>query len=276
MTEDARPATPLSAADVVDRLLAATGVPARATTVDGVLDGDPATPVSRAAVTTMATLDVLRRAADAGAQLVVTHEPLYFDHADAARRDLEAEADPVYAAKRRFVAERGLVVAHLHDRWHDRRPDGVDAATAEALGWRLDPAAAADGLALATVGPTTLGELARYVAARLGATALRYLGDPDAVVRRVGLDLGFRGAARNRALLRRPDVDVAVVGECHEWETGEYAADAVATGVAAGLVVVGHVPSEQAASAAVAALLRRAVPGLGVDVVATPDLFRAA
>lgn len=268
-------APPLTAGDVVDRLLAATGVPARPTTVDGILDGDPATPVARAAVTTMATLDVLRGAVDVGARLVITHEPLYFDHADGARDALEAERDPVWAAKRAFVAEHGLVVAHLHDRWHDRRPDGVDAATADALGWRLDPAAAAEGLALATVEATTLEELARHVAARLGATALRFLGDPEAVVRRVGLDLGFRGAARNRALLRRPDVDVAVVGECHEWETGEYAADAVATGVAAGLVVVGHVPSEQAASAAVAALLRDAVPGLAVEVLATPDLFRA-
>ncbi|PZR53186.1 NGG1p interacting factor NIF3 [Xylanimonas oleitrophica] len=267
-----------TAADVVDAVRAAIPAPVRERTVDTFLDGDPATPVTGVAVTMTATSDVLRRAAGAGTNLVITHEPLYYDHADAARTDLEAEADPVYLGKRALVAERGLVVWHLHDQWHDVCPDAVDAATAAALGWVLDPGPAAEGLSLATVPPTTLGDLARHVAATLGATALRYVGDPQAVVERVGLDLGFRGAARNRALLRRDDVDVVVAGEVHEWETGGYAVDAVAAGVSKGLVVVGHVPSEQAGMAAVADWLPGVLTAAGIHVpvrfVPTPDTFR--
>jgi putative NIF3 family GTP cyclohydrolase 1 type 2 len=267
-----------TAADVVAALQTALPAEPRPITVDGFLDGDPATPVTGVAVTMMATLDVLRRAADAGANLVITHEPLYFDHEDHARAELEAEADPVYAAKREFVAERGLVVWHLHDQQHDARPDAVDAATAAELGWALDAAEAAEGVSVATIDPTPLGELARHVAHTLGATALRYLGDPDAVVARVGLDLGFRGPARNRALLRRADVDVVLIGEAHEWETGEYAVDAVATGLSRGLVVVGHVPSEQAGMRAVARWLPSVLAAAGAPVpvtyVETPDTFR--
>jgi putative NIF3 family GTP cyclohydrolase 1 type 2 len=267
------PAAALTAAEVVHRIRAAIDAVPRERTVDTFLDGNPATPVTGVAVTTMATLDVLHRAAAIGANLLVTHEPLYFNH-HGDHVQLEEEQDPVYAAKRAAVAELGLVVWHLHDQLHDVRPDAVDAATAAALGWELDPERAAEGVSVAGIPPTTLGALAHHVADRLGATALRYVGDPQTPVRRVGLDLGFRGVARNRALLRRDDVDVAIIGEGHEWETGEYAVDAVTAGVAAGLIAVGHVPSEQAGMAAAADLVRDAVPELDVTFLATPELFR--
>lgn len=245
--------------------------PTRAVTVDGILAGDPQAEVREVAVVTMATLAALRQAADAGANLVVTHEPLFFDHHDGAREALAAEDDPVYETKRAFLAASGLAVIHLHDQWHDLRPDGVDAATAAELGWTLDGNTA-------TIASITLGALAQHIAETLGATALRFIGDPTVEITRVGLDLGFRGFARNRALLRRPDVDVAIVGEMHEWETGEYAADAATAGVAKGLIVVGHVPSEAAGSRAVAAWLPGALSAAGhshipVTYLDAPDLF---
>ncbi len=267
-----------TAADVVAVIQSALPAARRPVTVDQFLDGDPATPVTGVATTMTATLDVLRAAVEAGANLVITHEPLYFDHHDGARTDLDAENDPVYGIKRAYVQEHGLVVWHLHDQQHDTLPDGVDAATAAELGWTLDPAEP-DAGSTATIEPITLGDLARHLADTLGATALRYVGDPSAVVRRVGLDLGFRGFGRNRALLRRDDVDVVVTGEVHEWETGGYAVDAVATGVAKGLVAVGHVPSEQAGMRAVAAWLPGVLAAAGhavpVTHVATSDTFRA-
>ncbi|ACZ29078.1 conserved hypothetical protein [Xylanimonas cellulosilytica DSM 15894] len=268
-----------TAADVVAALQSALPAAPRPVTVDQFLDGDPATPVTGVAVTTTATFDVLLAAVEAGANLVITHEPLYYDHHDAARDDLEAEEDPVYSRKRALVQDHSLVVWHLHDQQHDTRPDGVDAATTAELGWTLDPADAAQGISTATIDPTTLGALALHVARTLGAQALRYIGDPSAVVTRVGLDLGFRGFGRNRALLRRADVDVAICGELHEWESGGYAVDAVATGVATGLIAVGHVPSEQAGMRAVAAWLPGVLAAAGHAVpvvhVPTPDTFRA-
>ncbi len=264
-----------TAADVAAAITSALPAVPRPVSVDGFLDGDPAAPVTGVVVTTMATLDVLRTAVRLGANLVITHEPLYFDHQDAARGALAGENDPVYNVKRAFVRDHGIVIWHLHDQQHDTRPDGIDAATAAALGWDLDLVEAASGAAVATLEPITLGNLARHVGETLDARALRYLGDPGAVVTRVGLDLGFRGFARNRALLRRPDIDVLICGEVHEWETGAYAVDAVAAGVAVGLVVVGHIPSEQSAMRTLAGWLPRVLPDLPVQFVPTPDTFRA-
>jgi putative NIF3 family GTP cyclohydrolase 1 type 2 len=262
----------VTARQVAERIGAHVGVPPRATTVDGVLAGDPDAPVRGVAVTMMATLDVLQRAAERGLDLVVTHEPLYFDHHGASDDVLAAEADPVFAAKSAFVAEHGLVVLHQHDAWHDREPDGILTGVARALGW-LDAERPADA-GVYDLPRTTLGALAAHVAQSLGARALRYVGDPEAPVSVVGLQPGFQGFERNRHLLARPDVDVVVVGEGHEWETGEYAADAVTAGLCAGVVVVGHVPSEQEGMAELGRVLTDLVPEVPVELVAAADPFR--
>lgn len=262
----------VTARQVVERIGAHMGVPARPTTVDGFLAGDPDAPVRGVAVTVMATLDVLHRAAEHGLDLVITHEPLYFDHHGASDAILAADADPVHAAKSAFVAEHGLVVLHLHDAWHDRRPDGILTGTARALGWLDAERAGAEGIY--DLPPTTLGALAAHVAEALGARATRYVGDPETAVSAVGLQPGFQGFERNRRLLARPDVDVVVLGEGHEWETGEYAADAVTAGVCAGVVVVGHVPSEQEGMAELGRWLTELVPEVPVELVAAADPFR--
>ncbi|UJP40311.1 Nif3-like dinuclear metal center hexameric protein [Cellulomonas palmilytica] len=262
----------MTARQVAERMGAAVGAQPRPSTVDGFLAGDPDAPVRGVAVTMMATFDVLQRAAARSLDLVVSHEPLYFDHQGASDDELAAERDPVHAAKAAFVAEHGLRVLRAHDAWHDRRPDGILTGTARALGW-LD-AARPDDPAVFDLPTTTLGDLAAHVARSLGARALRYVGDPGTRVSVVGLQPGFVGFTRNRHLLARPDVDALVIGEGHEWETGEYAADAVTAGVCAGVVVVGHVPSEQEGMAEAARWLTDLLPELPVELVATEDPFR--
>lgn len=274
-----QPSGPLTVKGLIELTEHALGVPARPTTVDGLVAGDGSAAVRGVAVTTLATIEVLEHAVAAGANVVVTHEPLYYDHLGQATPDLETERDPVFGAKRAFVDEHGLAVWRYHDAWHDRRPDGIDEGTADALGWSLDPGEAANGTAVCDVGSTTLADMAAHVARSLGGQASRFIGDPALPVRRVALDLGFRGFARNRGLLRRADVDAVVVGEAHEWETGSYAADAARV-LGRGLVVVGHVPSEQAGMALFAewlgALLRDAAPGVEVTLLPTPDAYSPA
>ena len=77
----ARGAT-LTAGQVIDRIKANVGIPWRATTVDNLIAGTPETPVHGIATTMMATLDVVRRAAAAGRNMIVTHEPTYYSHQD--------------------------------------------------------------------------------------------------------------------------------------------------------------------------------------------------
>lgn len=244
--------SPPTARQLVDRIEKNVGVPWNARTVDTFKDGDPDTPVTGVAVTMMATLDVLQRAAASGANFVITHEPVFYTHRDSIGT-LEKEHDPVLAAKRDFIREHHMVVWRFHDHWHARRPDGIQLGMEKALGWTRYRAPANDSVGtgqpatdyLFRLPETTVGALASEVATRLDARSVRVVGDKNMKVSGVAFIGGFPGFDPQRGLLQRDDVDVLVMGEAHEWETISYVADAVTAGKRKALIVVGHIASEQ-------------------------------
>jgi len=233
----------LTARQVLERIKANIGVPWMDQTVDTFKDGDPDTRVTGIAVTMMATLDVLQRAAAQGSNLVITHEPTFFGHLDELA-PLETAHDSVTAVKRAFIREHHMVVLRMHDHWHTRHPDGVQTGITRALGWQRFQRPEDEHLY--TLPATTLGQLAADIRDRLGAPTLRVLGDPKRRVSNVAMAPGFAGFSRHLVGLRRDDVQVLVIGEAHEWETVEYVADAVTAGMDKALIVIGHIPSEQA------------------------------
>jgi hypothetical protein len=72
-------------------------------TVDTFKAGNPDAPVNGIAVTMMATMDVLQRAAARGDNLIITHEPTFFDHLDTPRGIKEDDA--VWKEKRAFIEQ---------------------------------------------------------------------------------------------------------------------------------------------------------------------------
>ncbi|MDR2895531.1 MAG: Nif3-like dinuclear metal center hexameric protein, partial [Propionibacteriaceae bacterium] len=210
MTDDS-----LTADQVIQRLLERLGASRRRQTVDHCLAGDPTGQVHGVATTMLASLPVLERAAQSGMDLVISHEAIFYDHQDQARERLAAERDPVFRAKEEFIKQNGMVVWHLHDIMHDCRPDLVDAATIEAMNWH-EPESSAYPL-VCPIPVQSLASLADAVARQLAASSVRFIGDRQLPVRRVGLALGFRGFEPIRQLLLRDDVDVVLAGEIHEW-----------------------------------------------------------
>jgi len=95
----------LTAREVIARIQQQVGVPWQSDTVDTFKAGDPDVPVTGIAVTMMATFDVLQRAAAAGDNLIITHEPTFFDHLDKADQLPEKDNDPVLAEKRLFIKQ---------------------------------------------------------------------------------------------------------------------------------------------------------------------------
>jgi len=262
----------LTAREVVDRIKQNIGVPWAEQTVDTFKDGDVETGVTGIAVTMMATLDVLQRAAATGANLVITHEPTFYDHLD--RIDvLERESDAVTAAKRAFIRDKRLVVVRMHDHWHRRQPDGIAVGMTRALGWERYRRPESEFLF--TLPETSLRDLAANIRQRLGAPTLRVVGDSALRVTRVALAPGFAGFPTHRQALRRDDVEVLVIGEAHEWETVEYVADAIAGGRKKALVIIGHIPSEQAGMDEFARWLRTIVTEVPVTLVPALDPFWA-
>ena len=235
----------LTARQVVARIQSHVGIPWKDETVDTFKAGDPDTRVTGIAVTMMATLDVLQRAAASGNNLIITHEPTFFDHLDKATELAQGEADAVLRAKRAFIEEHRLVIWRFHDHWHARNPDGILAGMVHALGW--EKFQSAGNPQLFVLPQSTLAQLAQSIRAKLGIKGpLRIVGDPAMQVTKIGLVPGASGFATESQALDGKDVEVLVTGEPREWETVEYVVDARTEGMKKALVILGHIPSEQA------------------------------
>lgn len=258
-----------TAREVIASIQEHVGIPWNSTTVDTFKAGNPDTPVTGIAVTMMATLDVLQRASAQGLNLVITHEPTFFGHQDTPEG--MGLSDPVWAEKRAFIEKHGMVVWRFHDHWHRRKPDGIEAGMVHALGW--ENYQNAENQYLFTLPETTLGNLAADVAKRLDSPVVRVVGNPEMKVRKIALSPGAAGFVRETHALEMDNVEVLLVGETREWETVEYAADAVTEGKRKALIVIGHIPSEQAGMEECTRWLKTFVKGVSVQFVLAKQPF---
>ena len=259
----------LTAREVVAAIQKNVGVPWNSDTVDTFKAGNPDSPVTGIAVTMMATLDVLQRAAAKGQNLVITHEPTFYNHLD--KPEGMGPNDAVWTAKRTFIEKHGLVVWRFHDHWHLRKPDGILVGVVRTLGWEKyqNPA----NQYLFTMPETTLEKLATEVANRLDTPVLRVVGNPQMKATKVALSPGSAGFERETRALASDNVEVLLVGETREWETVEYAADAVSAGMPKALIVIGHVPSEQPGMEECARWLKTFVKEVPIEFVPTRQPF---
>ncbi|MGH9494661.1 MAG: Nif3-like dinuclear metal center hexameric protein [Candidatus Sulfotelmatobacter sp.] len=265
-------ASKITARELVAEIQKQVGVEWQKDTVDTFKAGNPDTAVTGVAVTMMATMDVLRRASAQGLNFVITHEPTFYAHEDVPEG--VPESDLVWAEKRAFIEKHGLVVWRFHDHWHGRKPDGIEAGMVRALGW--EKFQNQDNQYLFTVPEITLEELADQVAKKLNSPVVRVVGERDMKVTKVGFSPGAAGSQREIHALEQDDVQVLLVGETREWETVEYAADAVSEGRKKALIVIGHIPSEQPGMEECTHWLRGFVKGVPVEFVPARQPFWVA
>lgn len=259
----------ITARELVAEIQKQVGVPWQKDTVDTFKAGNPDSVVTGVAVTMMATMDVLQRASDRKLNFVITHEPTFYAHLDVPEG--VPQDDPVWAEKRAFIEKHGLVVWRFHDHWHMRNPDGIEAGNVHALGW--EKYRRPGDQYLFVIPETTLKALAAEVAKKLQSTVLRVVGDPQMKVTQVGFSPGAAGSQTEIHALEQGNVQVLMLGETREWETVEYAADAVSEGRKKALIVIGHIPSEQPGMDECAKWLKGFVKDVPVEFVPAKQPF---
>jgi putative NIF3 family GTP cyclohydrolase 1 type 2 len=261
----------LTAGQVVERIKAKVGIPWMTETVDKIVAGSPGTPVKGIATTMMATLDVVQRAAAAGRNMIITHEPTFYSHQDTTDALTQ---DPTYKFKRELMAKHQIVVFRFHDHWHRMSPDGIATGMARELGWdtRVDPRSPRQF----TFPGIPLQQLVKDMESRLKVKTMRIVGDPKMPVNRVLTSWGY--ASLMPGLINqvaRPEIDVIVVGETREWELVEYVQDQVASGLKKALVVINHVVSEQAGMKYCAEWLKPFIAEVPIEFVPAAEPFWA-
>lgn len=258
-----------TARGIVEEIKKQVGVEWKSDTVDTFKAGNPDTPVTGVAVTMMATMDVLERASAKGLNFVITHEPTFYAHLDTPEG--MPESDPVWAEKRAFIEKHNMVVWRFHDHWHMRHPDGIEAGVVRTLQW--DKFQVPDNQYLFVLPEITLKKLAEEVARKLHSPVVRVVGDPEMKITKVGVSPGSAGFERETHGMERDDVQVLLVGETREWETVEYAADAMTEHRNKALVVIGHIPSEQPGMEECSRWLKGFLKDVRVEFVAAKQPF---
>ncbi|QBD74618.1 NGG1p interacting factor NIF3 [Ktedonosporobacter rubrisoli] len=241
--------------DIIDSMIEAVPGAPRVDSVDTVKCGDPAQPVTGIVTTFTATMDVLRQAVQLGANLIITHEPTFYDHRD--HTDWLGD-DPVYQRKRDFLEQNQLAIWRYHDYWHMQRPDGIITGLLRQLGWEqyYQP----DQRVLAIIPEMTLETLVAHLKEKLAMPTVRIVGNPQQSCQRLGLMVGAAGGTRQIEVFQKLDVDVLLCGETIEWQTCEYVRDANALGYNKALVILGHAKSEEDGMRYLADWLRSRVP----------------
>jgi putative NIF3 family GTP cyclohydrolase 1 type 2 len=119
----------------------------------------------------------------------------------------------------------------------------------------------------------TVEALAGAIQKRLKIGVLRVVGERGMKVTKVAMVPGASGPVAHRRMLQRDDVEVVVIGEVPEWETIEYVADAAAQGKRKALILMGHIPSEQAGMDNCATWLKGFIKDVKVGFVPTAEPF---
>lgn len=232
-----------------------TGVPIdEETTRDKILYGDPNQECTGIVTCLWANTDVVERAQELGANLIIAHEALFWNHGD--HQDFIAE-NKTYLAKKRLLDEWGGVVWRCHDYIHSRVPidtdgalvDGIFYGLAWKLGW-LDYRIGDIAMGLDFKIPQTRGEdLARELVEKLGLNGTRLIGDSDAMVSRVHVPMHVMGVApddnRETIYADEHDVDCLMTMEFVDFTTSEFIRDSGMLDQGKCAITIGHFNLEE-------------------------------
>lgn len=258
----------LTATEVVERMKTQLNCAWTKETVDTFKAGSPEQEITGVACTFMATVDVLKQAAEFGCNLVITHEPTYYNHFD--NKDL-LEDDPVYAAKQAIIEENNLVVFRFHDHWHRTTPDGIYVGMIDKLKWSSYLIEGKRNIF--ELPGLSLAEVTDHMKKVFPEAIIRVIGDPDLVIEKAVFSAGAPGSAAHIRALQREEINLVVIGEAPEWESLAYVNDASQAGLPKSMIILGHTVSEEAGMEYCATWMRTFIEEVPVHFIAAGDPF---
>lgn len=193
--------------------------------VDGCVYNEEDRAVTKVAVCLIATPNVLKKAAEFGAELIITHENTFFG----------------CEQKKKLVEELDIPIYRIHDYMHFSKVDKIHAGFAKQLGLEGEY----DGFrTLVLKNPISITELEKAMCDNLGLKHIRFVGQRNKIVKRISLNCGAWGSMVSKEL-HREDIDVVICGEVDEAGTCEYVRDSAQLGVDKALFILGHMGSER-------------------------------
>ena len=230
--------------------------------------GNPDIEINKVAVTMFPTVNVIKEAKEWGADLLIVHEPLYFNYK-------EGEPDYIVKEKMKLVEESGLTIYRYHDHPHYTIPDVIAAGEFKYLGLKgeIETTDVFDLVRFHLDKPVTALELSEIIKEKLGVKYVRIAGTlnkPSTVIS------GMFGSPGNNVgiELKNEKSEIIIVGETSEWAYAEYARDADQLGYNKTLMVIGHVGSERDGMRYTADIIKEKHPELMVKYIECEEVYK--
>jgi len=240
-------------------------------TVDTLKFGSLDMKVTGVAVSFMPTLHALKKTVELGANLLLTHEGLFYSHWD----ENNLGENQVQEEKLQFIKESGIAIYRIHDYIHRYKPDGITYGLVQALNWDSYVEEHQPAATILNIPPKTTKEIIDYVKNKLQIDSLRYVGDLSKPCTKIGILVGYRGGGSNVIpLFEKHQLDLVIYGEGPEWETPEYVRDANFQGKEKALIILGHAESEEPGMNLLATKMAEIFPNTPIHFIKNEPLFK--
>lgn len=235
---------------------------------DTLKSGNADKEINKVAVTMFPTVNVIKEAKEWGADLLIVHEPLYFNYK-------EGEPDYIVKEKMKLVEESGLTIYRYHDHPHYTIPDVIAAGEFKYLGLKgeIETTDVFDLVRFHLDKPVTALELSEIIKEKLNVKYVRIAGTLDKPSTVIS---GMFGAPGNivESELKNENSEILIVGETSEWAYAEYARDADQLGYNKTLMVLGHVGSERDGMRYTADIIKEKHPELMVKYIECEEVYK--
>jgi putative NIF3 family GTP cyclohydrolase 1 type 2 len=238
-------------------------------TVDQLRTGNMDQEVTGIVTTMFPTIEVIEKTAMAGANLIVAHETLFYNHQD--ETDW-LEEDKVYQQKLELIKKHKIAIWRFHDYWHRRQPDGIAEGNLKKLGWEKYFNPTTPRL-LTLPEPQKLRVIVAHIKERFGITQARLVGDLEQDCQTIYLAFGAIDSKMIIAGIQEYKPDLILSGETREWETVERVRDGQLIGEKTALMILGHELSEAAGMAFAAEWIQGKLPDIKVSYIPSGDPF---
>lgn len=230
-------------------------------TRDQVLYGTTDRECTGIVTTCFASVDVIRKAHELGANLIIPHEALFWNHGDH-QEWLQKDENSVYYRKKELLDTYGITVWRNHDYIHSGLPygnggwyDGIFKGFLHETGLdkyyvtKIGNPVKYQGMPIELLIPEgiTVRELAEKIIEGANLNGIRTIGNPDTVVHRVAIPMHCLGFADKDTIsdINRGNIDCLIAMELIDYTVNEYMRDGMMLGDNKAILAVGHFNVEE-------------------------------
>lgn len=220
-------------------------------TADVIKYGDGNKECTGIITTCFASIPVIKKAKELGANLIIAHEALFWNHGD--RQDWLKDNE-AYKIKKQLLDETGIVVWRNHDYMHSgikvdgEYKDAIFYGLADHLGWTKyiindEPIP----MNYEFDEPILAKDLAKELIDKLNLNGTRIIGNPNTLIKKATIPMHILGSIDDSITKRVNDenIDCLITMEITDFTTEEYIRDASYAGLNKCIIAIGHFNLEE-------------------------------